>query len=105
MVFCEEKKSRRVKFPFQINSNVVSVYVRSTGEFRSLERANATHREQVSRGVLFYQSRRLIKSIHQGGVPFNQCEQSEPSRTRRKGRENTKTAIFISMCDYLYSEG
>ena len=53
----------------------------------------------------FYQSRRLIKSIPHGGVPFNTSEQGEQSRTRREGRENTKTAIFISMCDYLYSEG
>jgi hypothetical protein len=70
---------RRVKFPFPINSTVRSVYVRSTG------------------GVQFYLARSAFKNIHQGefflskakpllvntfrGVPFNQCEQSEPSRT------------------------
>jgi len=64
------------------------------------------HIKNKYRGEFFFhQSRRLIKLIHQGGVPFNISEHSEPSRTRREGRENKKTAIFINMCSYLLFGG
>ena len=59
--------------------------------------ARKSLREHTSGGVLVYQSRRLIKSKHQGGVPFNTSEQSEPSRTRRKGRENSNIYKYVQV--------
>jgi len=63
------------------------------------------HREQVSRGVLFLSKPKAHQIKTSRGSSVQSSEQSEPSRTRREGRENTKTAIFISMCDYLYFKG
>jgi len=73
----------------------VSVYVRSTGEFHSLERANATHQEQVSRGVLFSSKPKAhqVKTSRGSSVQYKRTKWAIKNK-KRGARKHKNSNIY-----------
>ena len=69
--------------------------MRSTGEFRSFKLVRAL--ENIHLGEFFSSKLKALLVNTLRGVPFNQCEQSEPSRTRIGGVQFLSEIIILSL--------